>query len=118
MPTNEAIRKRLLSRRRQLMARYRGELQRIEEELATRQSEDVERSAEQWDAEVLSRLGDADLRSILAVMDALARLDAGTYGRCLLCAQPIGVARLAALPETVVCIDCAAEAAPPIAKSA
>ncbi|MBL0215312.1 MAG: TraR/DksA C4-type zinc finger protein [Myxococcales bacterium] len=118
MPTKEAIRQRLVTRRRELMARYRGELERIEEELATRQAETVEQSSEQWDAEVLSKLGDADLRAIVAVMEALARLDAGTYGRCAQCAQPIGTARLMALPETVICIDCATDSLHVLARSA
>jgi RNA polymerase-binding transcription factor DksA len=38
---------------------------------------------------------------------ALARLDAGTYGRCERCGEPISAARLKALPYTPVCIGCA-----------
>ena len=37
---------------------------------------------------------------------ALARLDAGTYGRCERCGEPIARARLDALPATTVCIAC------------
>ena len=38
---------------------------------------------------------------------ALARLDAGTYGRCEECGREIGRERLNALPHTPHCIDCA-----------
>jgi len=38
---------------------------------------------------------------------ALARLDAGSYGRCEACGDPIGPARLEALPLTLHCIRCA-----------
>ncbi len=39
---------------------------------------------------------------------ALARLDAGTFGRCLRCGQPIAPARLEALPWAAQCIACQA----------
>jgi RNA polymerase-binding transcription factor DksA len=40
--------------------------------------------------------------------DALGRIDAGTYGLCARCGQPISAPRLAALPYAVRCVDCAA----------
>lgn len=39
---------------------------------------------------------------------AIERLVAGTYGRCELCGDPIGAARLEARPTARRCIDCAA----------
>jgi DnaK suppressor protein len=43
----------------------------------------------------------------LALVDAaLARLEAGTFGRCLRCDQPIAPERLEALPWAAHCIDC------------
>jgi DnaK suppressor protein len=41
---------------------------------------------------------------------ALAKLDDGTYGQCENCGQPIGEARLEAMPATRFCITCAANA--------
>jgi RNA polymerase-binding transcription factor DksA len=41
------------------------------------------------------------------VRAALARLDAGTYGRCEECGREIGRERLNTLPHTPHCIDCA-----------
>ena len=38
---------------------------------------------------------------------ALARVDAGTYGICLSCGQPISDLRLEARPASELCIDCA-----------
>lgn len=51
------------------------------------------------DLAILGRIT-AELRD---VDDALARLDAGTYGRCTRCGREIGDARLAALPATRFC---------------
>jgi DnaK suppressor protein len=48
------------------------------------------------------------LRRGLADLDAAAaRLDAGTYGICEVCARPIAEARLEARPTATRCIDCA-----------
>ncbi|MCW2497628.1 TraR/DksA C4-type zinc finger protein [Jatrophihabitans sp.] len=38
---------------------------------------------------------------------AIERLDKGTYGICERCEQPIGAARLAALPAARLCVRCA-----------
>jgi DnaK suppressor protein len=35
---------------------------------------------------------------------ALAKIEEGTYGKCDVCGQPIGEARLEALPWAVVCV--------------
>lgn len=40
-----------------------------------------------------------------AIDAALARIDAGTYGRCETCGKPIGEARLEAIPAARFCID-------------
>lgn len=57
--------------------------------------------------EVLEAL-DADGRAhVVQLRAALGRLDAGTYGRCASCADQITPARLEAMPEVTLCIDCA-----------
>jgi DnaK suppressor protein len=40
------------------------------------------------------------------VDEALARIDAGSYGRCIRCGEPIAPDRLDALPWAARCIDC------------
>jgi DnaK suppressor protein len=39
---------------------------------------------------------------------ALAKLDEGTYGLCDVCGEPIAPKRLAAMPDVVTCVTCAA----------
>lgn len=41
---------------------------------------------------------------------ALEKVDEGSYGQCDHCGRPISAARLAARPESVLCMRCAAEA--------
>lgn len=45
-------------------------------------------------------------RDLQSLDRASARLDAGTYGRCLLCGEPIPDARLEALPAAETCLAC------------
>jgi DnaK suppressor protein len=51
----------------------------------------------------------AQARGAVAEIDrALAKIDAGTYGRCEQCGQPIPEARLEALPHAALCVVCKA----------
>ena len=51
-------------------------------------------------------LRDHNVVHLAAIDAALARLDAGTYGSCTSCHQPIPEGRLEALPWAALCIDC------------
>jgi RNA polymerase-binding protein DksA len=103
----ERIRQHLMQQRTQLLARYRDELDRADEELSSHEIENVERATEQWDAQVLSTLSDTDARSLAEIVEALRRVDAGCYGKCTSCGEPIAEARLHAVPEAACCIKCA-----------
>jgi DnaK suppressor protein len=41
-----------------------------------------------------------------AVLDALQRIDEGTFGHCQQCAAPIPKARLDVIPFTAYCVNC------------
>lgn len=101
------IREQLDARRAQLLARYRNANERAEEELATPPREAIDVASEQWDARVLSEMTDVDARALDGVIAAIHRLDAGRYGICAACRQPIEPARLRALPEAAECAACA-----------
>lgn len=60
--------------------------------------------AEQKD--VTARVDALTERAIEEIDEALARLDAGTYGRCVDCGKPIPVERLEAVPASATCLDC------------
>lgn len=109
------IRELLEARRLALLSRYKGGLERAEEELATPESEMVETASEQWDAQVLSIMSDADAFTLENIVAAIHRLEAGTYGTCTVCGGPIEPARLRAIPEAAECVECVrfAEETPP-----
>lgn len=53
----------------------------------------------------------AHARQVLADLDqALARVAAGSYGRCSRCGRPIPDERLAARPTAGICVGCTPEA--------
>jgi DnaK suppressor protein len=63
-------------------------------------------------SEAISRRNDIGVGNSLLVTEeklerALAKLDEGSYGKCDRCGGPIAAARLEAVPESVLCIDCA-----------
>ena len=51
-------------------------------------------------------LRDHSEQHLAAIDAALARLDAGTYGKCTSCHRPIATERLEARPWAALCIDC------------
>ena len=57
-------------------------------------------NAQEEDASLLQHLD----RALRDVDDALARLDKGTYGRCVVDGEPIGEERLEALPAARYCL--------------
>jgi RNA polymerase-binding protein DksA len=51
---------------------------------------------------------DGARRRLAEVEAAIVRLADGSYGRCAICGEPIGAARLSARPTASTCIRCAA----------
>jgi RNA polymerase-binding transcription factor DksA len=74
-----------------------------------REAELEERAQEDYAARVLARLDDRTLREVAGIDAALARMIAGTYGRCVDCGRAISLRRLHAVPTTAFCVDCARE---------
>jgi RNA polymerase-binding protein DksA len=59
-----------------------------------------------FDRELDYTLEENEERVLHAIDAALTRIDAGTFGICTNCGQPIAEERLEALPYTTLCIDC------------
>ena len=58
-----------------------------------------------FDREMASTLEENSSHVLADIDAALARIDAGTYGRCERCGNPIDEERLEALPWATLCID-------------
>lgn len=107
LSTLAVARDRLLARRAQLLHRFRYASELADELAEDRSVEVVDRANDQWDAHVLSKLGDAETKQLSAVLAALQRLADGSYGTCVACHEPIEDARLTAVPEAAFCAPCA-----------
>jgi DnaK suppressor protein len=105
-----AVRKELEQQARDL----RGEIDDAEEVQATlKRDASSEGSGDEADAgtKTFEREHEMSLANnsrdlLLQVERALARLDAGTYGRCENCGDPIPKARLQAFPRATLCVSC------------
>ena len=106
MPDTEKIRKRLEARTAELMQSARE----IDAELRdTPNPDSKEHAVEMEDDEVLEGLGQAALSEINLINATLKRIDDGTYGTCVTCGNPVGDARLEAVPHAAQCMDCLEE---------
>lgn len=95
------IRKAELEARR---ATLEGRLDQITEEFAEHESKDwAEMATEREGDEVLEDLGSAAQQELRAIEAALGRIEAGDYGFCVTCGEPIPEGRLDLLPATPFC---------------
>jgi RNA polymerase-binding transcription factor len=96
------------------VAGLRADISRAESEIAERLGDAVgDAGDDQADAGAKTFQREHELaltqnaRELLAQNDrALARIDAGTYGVCDSCGEPIGKARLQAFPRATLCVSC------------
>jgi DnaK suppressor protein len=93
----------------QAVAGAEADLEAIAEEY---EPEVEERAQEESDARLYTALDDRGKRTIDAIDAALRRIVEGRYGECATCAKAVTVARLRAVPTTLLCIRCAHAAEP------
>ena len=92
------------TRLKELNARAEG----IDDDLSEEADDDWdEGAAEAAGDEVLEEVGEVTLAEIAQIKRALARIEAGKYGECTKCGEPIAKARLEALPHATNCVQCA-----------
>ena len=93
---------------RELSAELRSERARAERALGVGPSGGASGTGSAGSADVATRTI-AEERYDL-ILEALNRLDDGSYGVCAGCAQPIPYGRLLVMPETKHCLTCGARA--------
>ena len=104
MIDEDEVRKSLLAKRAELAQRV-GATQATERQEVAEGEND---NAQLWEvSDIRDDLDSQAATELDQVNQALARLDAGEYGLCTECDEPIGEARLKALPYATLCIQCA-----------
>lgn len=102
----EALRARLLEQRQEIVNMYNQDV-RAGQESADEPTEDiVDRANNSYNRELMFSISDSERLLLLQIEDALNRMNAGTYGRCTNCSNPIHPLRLEAVPWARFCIDC------------
>ena len=108
----ETLRRRLEAERAAVLERtavFVDENGQIDPTSATSGQGETEHTAVEIERRVNDAL-EAQAREGLAEVEAaLARIEAGTYGRCELCGEAIAGERLVAMPATRFCVTCQAE---------
>lgn len=90
------------------LAELEDRLTRIERDLGEEPDADSsERAVQMEDDEALEGQAAMISNEIASVRRALERIEAGTYGECVRCGEPIAEGRLQARPESALCIGCA-----------
>ena len=72
----------------------------------TRQGDLADQATGNNEVHIQLKLKQTDAKILQAIEEALQRVEAGTYGLCRDCGQPIADARLNAIPWTRSCISC------------
>ena len=70
----------------------------------------ADRATERENDDVVDAIGMRAESELFLIKEALARIEAGTFGRCVTCGSPITEARLRAIPYATRCSECATTA--------
>jgi DnaK suppressor protein len=107
----DELRARLQQRRGELEELFRRTDAGIAEIRGEREIEFGDEAQSEEAQDRLTRIGEAERSEVARIDAALARMEAGTYGTCASCGEPIDPRRLDAAPFAVQCADCAELAA-------
>ena len=95
---------------KELAQGYQQRIEAINRDLSRSHSASfTEQASERSNDSVLHALLAEAQHELVAAQQALARLEAGHYGQCSACGEPIEAARLAALPAAALCLGCASK---------
>jgi DnaK suppressor protein len=102
-----------------MRARLNGMLEDLENEVSTTLDgmrkgsgafpDPTDRATMESERNLTLRIRDRERKLRNKIEDALARIEAGTFGICEVCEETIGFARLEARPVTTLCINCKSE---------
>jgi DnaK suppressor protein len=110
MENLEQIKRRLLARQEELEASVARQSENALNSGETDVQDEIDRVTTSSAKALSLSVGTREADSLANVRSALARLEAGEYGKCVVCGKEIEPARLKAVPETPFCREHAEEA--------
>jgi DnaK suppressor protein len=102
-----AIRAKLTARREELSKRLEKIERDVRHDAVPLEQDSQERVLQTANDDVLDALDSSGRKELQLIDHALERMERGDYGECTRCGEPIGDARLKALPFAQQCIRCA-----------
>ncbi|HSB36089.1 MAG TPA: TraR/DksA family transcriptional regulator [Thermoanaerobaculia bacterium] len=102
----ERVRKRLLAKRDELLKDLAKNREVTDETIDESAQDMVDRATTAYTKEFAYSLSEADRKVLVLIDQALDRLEAGTYGPCVHCGQPVQEKRIEAVPWARHCLDC------------
>lgn len=91
-----------LSRLKEEAVKTRGDLTQEQENLP----DSIDLASHESERDFSIRIRDRERRLISKIEEAMARLEEGNFGICVVCGEEISEKRLIARPMTTHCIDC------------
>jgi DnaK suppressor protein len=101
----ELYRRLLLDQRNELLAELEHTIHHMQDENVNLPDPN-DRASQEADMTLELRSRDRETKLVRKIDEAIARLEAGEYGYCESCGEPIGRGRLEARPTATLCIDC------------
>lgn len=99
----------LNARLRDLVPGMRGLLSSLEENDHAEPMDEVDLTSNRYAMEYAFHIQHRNRQQVIAIMEALRRIDEEEFGICEECGGDIAVERLKVQPTTTVCIDCKKE---------
>jgi DnaK suppressor protein len=96
----------LLRKRAELLAEGATRPLQTSMENNSRQGDLADQATGNNEVHIALKLRQTDSKILVAIEEALARIEKGTFGVCRDCGEPISEPRLRAIPWTRVCITC------------
>jgi DnaK suppressor protein len=110
MENSEQIKERLLARQKELEENLSRQKENALDSGASEVQDEIDYVTTSSAKALSLSVGTREADSLADVRSALARLESGEYGRCVVCGKEIEPARLKAVPETPYCLEHATEA--------
>mgnify|MGYP005639180561 FL=1 len=71
--------------------------------------DEIDQASAEYEQSFIFRIRDREKNYLSKVQKALAKIEAGTFGICEACEEPVAVKRMEARPVTTLCIRCKEE---------
>ncbi len=97
----------LEKKREEVLNLYRHDVAVGQESTDDNSDDFADRANNSYNRETMFAISDTERSLLFAIDEALDRLENETFGACGNCENPIGKARMDALPWAALCIDCA-----------